>query len=41
MMAHVWALGEDGDDPRREPPWDSMHWWVARAARGLRLIGAA
>lgn len=41
MMANAWALGEDSYDPRRDPPWDSIHWWVARAERGLRLIGAA
>ena len=41
MMANAWALGEEGYDPRRDLPWDSIHWWVARAERGLRLIGAA
>jgi hypothetical protein len=40
MMANAWALGEEGYDPP-DPPWDSIHWWVARAERGLRLIGAA
>jgi len=35
------ALCEGEYDPRRDPPWDSIHWWVARAARGLRLIDAA
>ena len=41
MMASALALGEEEYDPRRDPPWDSIHWWVARAARGLRLIDAA
>lgn len=41
MMASPLALGEGEYDPRRDPPWDSIHWWVARAARGLRLIDAA
>jgi hypothetical protein len=40
MMASPLALGEGEHDPRRDPPWDSIHWWVARAARGLRLIDA-
>ena len=41
MVASPWALREDEYDPRCDPPWDSIHWWVARAARGLRLIDAA
>lgn len=41
MLAGIRALAEDDHDPRRDPPWDSIHWWVARAARGLRLIDAA
>lgn len=41
MMACAFALGEDGHDPYRQPPWANLRWWVDRAGRGLRLIASA
>lgn len=41
-MAPVLALfSPDPHDPRVHAPWDTPVWWAERAARGLRLIGAA
>ena len=41
MMACAYALNDDGSDPRYEPRWAGIGWWVDRAERGLRLIGSA